>query len=64
MANLYLAGDYTRTGWPATMEGAVRGGYLAAEALMADIRRPTRFLVADLPRQWPAKWAVQTRPMV
>jgi len=27
---LYLAGDYTKTGWPATMEGAVRGGYLAA----------------------------------
>ena len=27
---LFLAGDYTRTGWPATMEGAVRSGYLAA----------------------------------
>ena len=33
--NLYLAGDYTRTGWPATMEGAVRSGYLAAEAVLA-----------------------------
>jgi uncharacterized protein with NAD-binding domain and iron-sulfur cluster len=31
--NLYLAGDWTRTGWPATMEGAVRSGYLAAEAI-------------------------------
>jgi zeta-carotene desaturase len=31
--NLYLAGDYTQTGWPATMEGAVRSGYLAAEAI-------------------------------
>jgi squalene-associated FAD-dependent desaturase len=31
--NLTLAGDYTRTGWPATMEGAVRSGYLAADAL-------------------------------
>lgn len=30
---LLLAGDYTRTGWPATMEGAVRSGYLAAEAV-------------------------------
>lgn len=28
--NLYLAGDWCRTGWPATMEGAVRSGYLAA----------------------------------
>ena len=27
---LILAGDYTATGWPATMEGAVRGGRLAA----------------------------------
>jgi squalene-associated FAD-dependent desaturase len=31
--NLFLAGDWTRTGWPATMEGAVRSGYLAAEAV-------------------------------
>jgi zeta-carotene desaturase len=29
---LYLAGDWTRTGWPATMEGAVRSGYQAARA--------------------------------
>ncbi len=31
--NLYLAGDWCDTGWPATMEGAVRSGYLAAAAL-------------------------------
>src|SRR5208282_5100389 len=30
IANLFLAGDYTQTAWPATMEGAVRSGYLAA----------------------------------
>ncbi|MCX6623263.1 MAG: hydroxysqualene dehydroxylase HpnE [Acidobacteria bacterium] len=30
---LFLAGDWTRSGWPATMEGAVRSGYLAAEAV-------------------------------
>jgi len=42
--NLVLAGDWTRSGWPATMEGAVRSGYLAAEA--AD---PTRkYVLADL----------------
>ncbi len=34
LPNLYLAGDYTQTGWPATMEGAVRSGYLAATALL------------------------------
>lgn len=30
--NLLLAGDWTDTGWPATMEGAVRSGYRAAAA--------------------------------
>ncbi len=41
---LFLAGDWTATGWPATMEGAVRSGYGAAEALSG-----RKFLVADLP---------------
>ena len=31
--NVYLAGDWTRSGWPATMEGAVRSGYMAAEGV-------------------------------
>jgi squalene-associated FAD-dependent desaturase len=31
--HLFLAGDWVATGWPATMEGAVRSGYLAAEAV-------------------------------
>ncbi len=34
LSNLLVAGDWTATGWPATMEGAVRSGYLAAEALL------------------------------
>src|SRR5207249_8050936 len=34
LANLFVAGDWTATDWPATMEGAVRSGYLAAEALL------------------------------
>ena len=40
--NLYLAGDYTRTGWPATMEGAVRSGYLAAEGNSCGTRRDVK----------------------
>ena len=31
--NLFLAGEWTDTGWPSTMEGAVRSGVLAADAL-------------------------------
>ncbi|MEG3617848.1 hydroxysqualene dehydroxylase HpnE [Magnetovibrio sp. PR-2] len=33
--NLYLAGDWTDTGLPATLEGAVKSGRLAAEAVLA-----------------------------
>jgi squalene-associated FAD-dependent desaturase len=47
---VFLAGDWTATGWPATMEGAVRSGYLAAEALAnAAEAKSHRFLVPDLP---------------
>jgi zeta-carotene desaturase len=46
---LLLAGDWTATGWPATMEGAVRSGYLAAEAVTASDGRRQTFLKADLP---------------
>jgi len=47
---VFLAGDWTATGWPATMEGAVRSGYLAAEALLhATGIQDNKFLVADLP---------------
>jgi len=43
--NLFLAGDWTKTGWPATMEGAVRSGYLAAEAICRAAGRPAKFLI-------------------
>ena len=47
---VFLGGDWTATGWPATMEGAVRSGYLAAESLARFARaKSVHFLVADLP---------------
>jgi len=46
---LFLAGDWTATGWPATMEGAVRSGYLAAEAVTEADGKHQNFLKADLP---------------
>jgi zeta-carotene desaturase len=46
--NVFLAGDWTRTGWPATMEGAVRSGYLAAEAVARAAGKPQRFVVPDI----------------
>ncbi len=46
---VFLAGDWTATGWPATMEGAVRSGYLAAESVVRADGGAERFLVPDLP---------------
>ena len=47
---VFLAGDWTATGWPATMEGAVRSGYLAAQGLARVAgQRDATFLVPDLP---------------
>ncbi|MHB1673281.1 MAG: hydroxysqualene dehydroxylase HpnE [Acidobacteriaceae bacterium] len=48
---IFLAGDWTATGWPSTMEGAVRSGYLAAEALTEADGNPQKYLRPDLPPQ-------------
>ncbi|KDQ70828.1 MULTISPECIES: hydroxysqualene dehydroxylase HpnE [Streptomyces] len=39
---LHLAGAWTATGWPATMEGAVRSGFTAADAALQVLGRPHR----------------------
>jgi squalene-associated FAD-dependent desaturase len=46
--NLLVAGDWTATGWPATMEGAVRSGYLAASALVRRAGGVAQFVRPDL----------------
>ena len=38
--NLFLAGEWTDTGWPSTMESAVISGYNAAAAVMSPAGRP------------------------
>lgn len=53
--NVSLAGDWTSTGWPSTMEGAVRSGYLAAEIVAKRLGQPREFLQPDLPVAWLAK---------
>jgi zeta-carotene desaturase len=57
---LFLAGDWTATGWPATMEGAVRSGYLAAEAILAETGEPRKFLQPDLPVAALNRWLART----
>ena len=57
LPRLFLAGDWTDTDWPATMEGAVRSGYLAAEALLGTAGAPRKFLQPDLePDGFMAMW--------
>jgi squalene-associated FAD-dependent desaturase len=48
IANLFVAGDWTATGWPATMEGAVRSGYQAAEHLLERTGTPQRLVQPEL----------------
>jgi uncharacterized protein with NAD-binding domain and iron-sulfur cluster len=49
--NCYLAGDWTATGWPSTMESAVRSGHLAAEALCQSQGDGRKVLIPDLEPQ-------------
>ena len=50
---MYLAGDWTATEWPSTMEGAVRSGRLAAGAVMGD---ENRFMAPEIPASGLMRW--------
>jgi squalene-associated FAD-dependent desaturase len=52
---LYLAGDWTATEWPSTMEGGVRSGRLAAGAVVGDANR---FMAAETPTSGLMRWLV------
>jgi len=56
ISNLHLAGDWTNTGWPSTMEGAVRSGYLCARDVLAAEGIESRLPIADLPRRGLFRW--------
>ena len=49
-SHVFLAGDWTATGWPATMEGAVRSGYIAAEKIASSAGASKTFLVPERAR--------------
>jgi zeta-carotene desaturase len=49
IGGLFFAGDWIATGWPATMEGAVRGGYMAAERAAAMLGDRQSFLTDRTP---------------
>jgi uncharacterized protein with NAD-binding domain and iron-sulfur cluster len=56
---LFLAGDWTDTGWPATMEGAVRSGYLAAQGILDDLDHPCRLIRPGLRPGTLARWLLR-----
>ncbi|MEW4488869.1 hydroxysqualene dehydroxylase HpnE [Thalassoglobus sp. JC818] len=60
--NLFLAGDWTQTGWPATMEGAVRSGFLAAESLLRKYGVDRSVVVDDLPVSRLSRWIFGNSP--
>jgi squalene-associated FAD-dependent desaturase len=47
MHRLFLAGSWTSTGWPATMEGAVRSGLVAARAALRSLGRTRQLPTAE-----------------
>jgi squalene-associated FAD-dependent desaturase len=53
MHGLYLAGDWTATEWPSTMEGAVRSGRLAAGEVSGSRHR---FMAPELPAAGLMRW--------
>lgn len=53
---LMIAGDWTATGWPSTMEGAARSGYQAAEAVSRESGNEKQYVVPDLPRRGFMRW--------
>jgi 15-cis-phytoene desaturase len=53
---VFLAGDWTRTQLPCSMEGAVRSGQLAAEAVLADMSVERSLAIAPRLNDGLARW--------
>jgi hypothetical protein len=56
LPGLFLAGDWTATEWPSTMEGAVRSGRLAAGEVLGERER---FLAPEAPATGLMRWLRQ-----
>jgi 15-cis-phytoene desaturase len=49
ISGLYVAGDWTRTHLPASMESAAKSGWMCAEAILEDLGRPTSLALQHQP---------------
>ncbi len=54
-AGFFVAGDFTHTGWPATMEGAVISGFRAADSVAARCGITVNSQRPSLPKGWLAR---------
>jgi squalene-associated FAD-dependent desaturase len=57
--NIWLSGDWTNTGWPATMEGAIRSGFLAAESIAKHFGNHLALVESELPKGWLARCMIR-----
>jgi uncharacterized protein with NAD-binding domain and iron-sulfur cluster len=57
--NIFLAGDWTNTGWPATMESAVRSGHLVSECILSQCGQSVKLLQPDLKSDGLSKWLIK-----
>ncbi len=57
---LHLAGDWIATGWPATMEGAVISGRMAAQNVAGQENLPPIRIDPGLPRGWLSRLMIKS----
>jgi squalene-associated FAD-dependent desaturase len=54
--NFFVAGDWTKTGWPPTMEGAIRSSYRCAELILKAEGIDRKITQPDLPTRGLLRW--------
>ena len=56
LENFFVAGDWTKTDWPPTMEGAVRSSYRCAELILEAEGKSRKLTQPDLPTSGLLRW--------
>ncbi len=59
LSNLHLAGDFVQTTWPATMEGAVISGMMAASSVLEQLGQPVISIDPGLPATGLCRWLIR-----
>ena len=59
ISNLFVAGEWTATGWPSTMESAAKSGFLATERILEADGRPEEVAQPDLEPTGLCRWLMR-----